>query len=489
MNQINPKQTTLKQALTLTGVGLHTGAKVTLTFHPAPENHGYKFRRVDLPSPVIIEADCDLVTDTARGTTLEKKGAKVSTVEHVLAALVGCEIDNVLMDIDGPEMPIMDGSSAPFVNALLEVGIEEQEADREYFEIPYNIHFSDEENMVEIVAMPVDDYRLTVMVDYNSAVLGSQHAALMNISEFKQEIAPCRTFCFLHELEQLLAHNLIKGGDLNNAIVVVDKAVDQEELDRLAKVFNKPSIEVKKEGILNNLELRFQNEPARHKLLDMIGDLALAGMPIKGQIMAARPGHASNVAFAKKIKQVMKKELRKKQLGIPHYNPNDKPLYSTMDIMKLLPHKHPFLLVDKIMSIEDNTVLAVKNVTYDEYFFQGHFPTEPIMPGVLQLEAMAQAGGVLVLSQVPDPENYATYFLKIESARFKDKVVPGDTLVLKLELMEPMRRGICLMRGRAWVGDRLVCEAEMMAQVARIKGNGSVEAVAKEEVKPTSSAK
>lgn len=468
MNNLNPKQTTLKSSLTISGVGLHTGANVNLTFHPAEENHGYKFRRTDLEGQPVIEADCDLVTDTSRGTTLEKKGASISTVEHVLAALVGLEIDNVLMDIDGPEMPIIDGSSRPFVEALRATGIVEQEADREYFEIPYNIHFNDEENNVEIIGMPVNDYRLTVMVDYNSSVLGSQHAALTTISDFADEISPCRTFCFLHELEFLLNNNLIKGGDLNNAIVVVDRAVSQDELDRLATVFNKPKVEVKKEGILNNLDLRFQNEPARHKLLDMVGDLALIGMPIKGQIMAARPGHASNVAFAKKVKQVMKKELRRKQEGIPVYNPNEKPMYTTADIMKMLPHKHPFLLVDKIIYKDEKSIVAIKNVTFDEPFFQGHFPGDPIMPGVLQLEAMAQAGGVLVLSTVPDPENYGTYFLKIDNAKFKDKVVPGDTMIMKMELTEPVRRGLCVMKARTWVGDKLVSEAEMMAQIVKI---------------------
>lgn len=476
MSKLNPKQTTLKSPVTLSGVGLHTGANVTLTFHPAPENHGYKFRRTDIAEQPIIEADCDLVTDTSRGTTLEKKGVKISTVEHVLAALVGCEIDNVLMDIDGPEMPIMDGSSRPFVEALSQTGTVEQESDREYFEIPYNIHFTDDNNQVEIIAMPVDEYRLTVMVDYNSPVLGSQHAAITSLAEFKSEIAPCRTFCFLHELEYLLDNNLIKGGDLNNAIVLVDRPVSQVELDRLAAVFQKPSVEVKQDGILNTLDLHFQNEPARHKLLDMIGDLALVGMPIKGQIMAARPGHASNVAFAKKIKQVMKKEMRRKQDGVPHYNPNEKPIYSTKDIIRLLPHKHPFLLVDKIIAKDEKSVTAVKNITYDEPFFVGHFPGDPIMPGVLQLEAMAQAGGVLILSQVPDPENYGTYFLKIDNAKFKDKVVPGDTLVMKMELTEPVRRGLCVMKARAWVGDKLVSEAEMMAQIIRIAEDKDPEA-------------
>jgi UDP-3-O-[3-hydroxymyristoyl] N-acetylglucosamine deacetylase/3-hydroxyacyl-[acyl-carrier-protein] dehydratase len=386
-----------------------------------------------------------------------------------LASLVGSEVDNCLIQVDGPEMPIMDGSSISFVEGIKNVGIVELEEDREYFEIPHNIHYQDLENQVEIVAMPAVDYRLTVMVDYNSPVLGTQHASITQINEFEKEIAPCRTFCFLHELEYLLNNNLIKGGDLNNAIVVVDKVVNQDELDRLAKVFNKESVEVKKDGILNNLELRFSNEPARHKLLDMVGDLALVGMPLKGQIMAARPGHASNVAFAKKLKQVLKKEIKRKQEGRPLYDPNQKPLYATKDIIKMLPHAHPFLLVDKIMEISDKHVVGIKNITYDQPFFGGHFPGDPIMPGVLQIEAMAQAGGILVLSTVDDPENYGTYFLKIDNTKFKDKVVPGDTLVMKLELTEPIRRGICAMRGRAWVGDKLVCESELMAQVVKIK--------------------
>ncbi len=463
------KQTTLKQAVTISGVGLHTGAIVNLTFCPAPENYGYKFQRIDLPNQPIIEADCDLVVDTSRGTTLEKNGARISTVEHTLAALVGLEIDNVLLQIDGIEMPIMDGSSKPFVDKLLAAGIVEQEAEREYFVVPSNIHYNDPENHVEMVAMPLDDYRATVMVDYNSPVLGSQHAIITNLSEFKTQIASCRTFCFLHELEIMLANNLIKGGDLNNAIVIVDRVVEDHEMERLAKIFNKPKVEVRKEGILNNVELRFQNEPARHKLLDLLGDLALIGMPIKAQIMAARPGHASNVAFAKKIKAIIKKTKKKAASEAPTYNPNEKALYEHKDISNFLPHKHPFLLVDKVISKTKTQIIAIKNITGDQYFFNGHFPGDPIFPGVLQLEAMAQAGGILVLSEVPDPENYATYFLKIENAKFKDKVVPGDTLVMKMELLEPIRRGICLMRGRCFVGDKLVSEAEMMAQIVKIK--------------------
>ncbi len=463
------KQTTIKEAVTVSGVGLHTGANVKLTFMPAPANHWYKFQRVDLEGQPIIEADCELVTDTSRGTTLEKNGVKVSTVEHALAALVGLEIDNVLLQIDGPEMPIMDGSSIQFVEKLQAVGVVELDAEREYFHVPVNVHYNDAHNKVEMVAMPLDDYRATVMVDYNSPVLGSQHATITNLSEFEKEIASCRTFCFLHELEMMLSNNLIKGGDLNNAIVIVDRIVEDGEMDRLAKIFDKPKVEVRKEGILNNVELRFQNEPARHKLLDLLGDLALIGMPIKAQIMAARPGHASNVAFARKIKALIKKTKKKSSNDAPVYNPNVKPLYEHKEISKFLPHKHPFLLVDKIMEKSATHVLAIKNITADQYFFNGHFPGDPIFPGVLQLEAMAQAGGVLVLSEVDDPENYATLFLKIDNARFKDKVVPGDTLIMKLELTEPIRRGICLMKGRCYVGEKLVSEADMMAQIVKVK--------------------
>ena len=463
------KQTTLKKAVTVSGVGLHTGATVNLTFSPAPVNHWYKFQRTDLDGKPIIEADCELVVDTSRGTTLEKNGARISTVEHALAALVGLEIDNVLLEVDGPEMPIMDGSSMPFIEVLKQAGVVEQDAEREYFHIPVNVHYNDPVNHIEMVAMPLDDYRATVMVDYNSPVLGSQHATITNLSEFETQIAPCRTFCFLHELEIMLNNNLIKGGDLNNAIVIVDRVVEDDEMERLAKVFNKPKVEVRKEGILNNVELRFQNEPARHKLLDLLGDLALIGMPIKAQLMAARPGHASNVAFARKIKALIKKTKKKAANDAPIYNPNVKALYEHKDISRFLPHKHPFLLVDKIIEKSPTHVLAIKNITGDQYFFPGHFPNDPIFPGVLQLEAMAQAGGVLILSEVPDPENYQTLFLKIDNARFKDKVVPGDTLVMKLEMMEPIRRGICLMRGRCYVGEKLVSEAEMMAQIVKIK--------------------
>ncbi|MEN8695981.1 MAG: bifunctional UDP-3-O-[3-hydroxymyristoyl] N-acetylglucosamine deacetylase/3-hydroxyacyl-ACP dehydratase [Bacteroidia bacterium] len=458
-------QTTIKEAVTVSGVGLHTGNLVSLTFEPAPEDHGYIFQRTDLDGEPKVKADCDLVVDTSRGTTIEDNGARINTVEHVLAALAGLEIDNCLIKLDAPETPIMDGSSKPFIDVLLQAGIENQAKEREYFEIPKRINYADGEG-VEMMALPADDYRLTVMVDYNSPVLGSQHASIVNLSEFKDEISSCRTFCFLHELEMLVKHDLIKGGDLNNAIVIVDRVIEDSEMESLAKLFNKQKIEVKKEGILNNVELRFQNEPARHKLLDIVGDLALAGVPLKAQILAARPGHAANVEFAKKIKKAyLAAKKAKKADNTPQYDPNAVPVFNHQQIGKILPHKHPFLLVDKVMKLSENEVIAVKNITGDQYFFQGHFPEEPIMPGVLQLEAMAQAGGVLVLADKENPSNWSTYFVKIENAKFKGKVVPGDTLVIRMSLTGPVRRGLCMMKGEAFVGNKLVSEANMMAQI------------------------
>jgi UDP-3-O-[3-hydroxymyristoyl] N-acetylglucosamine deacetylase/3-hydroxyacyl-[acyl-carrier-protein] dehydratase len=464
---MNVKQKTIKNEVSLRGVGLHTGANVTLTFCPAPENHGFKFQRVDLPGEPIIDADCDNVTDTARGTTITQNGASVSTIEHVMASLVGMDLDNVLVKVDGPETPIMDGSSIKFVDVLEEAGSTLQDADREYFTIPHNITYTEPDRQVEIVAMPLDDYRFTCMIDYNSPVLGSQHAGITSIGEFKKEIASSRTFCFLHELEYQLQHNLIKGGDLNNAIVIVDKEVSKEELQHLAKIFNRDEIDVAPQGILNNMQLRHQNEPARHKLLDMIGDLALAGMHLKGHIMAARPGHAANVAFAKKIKAAIRKEKTKKKVHV--YDVNATPLYDVVDIMKILPHRQPFLFVDKVLELTKNHVVGVKNVTMNEEFFKGHFPGAPVFPGVIQIEAMAQTGGILVLSTVEDPENYLTYFLKIDNVRFRAQVLPGDTIVFRCDLVEPIRRGIAQMKGVGMVGDKVVVEAEMMAQIVKVK--------------------
>ncbi|MCR6640944.1 MAG: bifunctional UDP-3-O-[3-hydroxymyristoyl] N-acetylglucosamine deacetylase/3-hydroxyacyl-ACP dehydratase [Sporocytophaga sp.] len=461
---MNVKQHTIKSPVSISGVGLHTGVKVNMTFVPAPPNHGIVFQRVDLENQPIVEADVDYVVDLSRGTTIEKNGARVSTVEHTLAALMGLQIDNVLIQIDGPETPIMDGSSQPFVEALETVGFQEQNALRNFFEVPHSIFYKDNEKNIEIAALPLDDYRVTVMVDYNSPVLGSQHASLTNINQFSKEIASCRTFCFLHELEMLQKQNLIKGGDLNNAIVIVDRVVQDHELEHLAKLFNKEKVEVKKEGILNNLELRYKNEPARHKLLDVIGDLALVGRPLKAQILAARPGHAANVAFAKKIKKIMK-EASKNQ--IPHYDPNMPPVLDVNQIYKALPHRYPFKLVDKIFYLDETTVAGIKNVTINEPFFQGHFPGNPVMPGVMQIEAMVQTGGILVLNTVPDPDNYWTYFLSIESCRFKRFVVPGDQIIFKCELLAPIKRGIAKMQGQAFVGNNLVCEAVMSASIVR----------------------
>jgi UDP-3-O-[3-hydroxymyristoyl] N-acetylglucosamine deacetylase / 3-hydroxyacyl-[acyl-carrier-protein] dehydratase len=461
---MNNKQHTIKKPITVSGVGLHTGVQANMTFLPAKPNHGIKFQRIDLEGQPIVEADVDNVVDLSRGTTIEKNGARINTVEHTMAALVGMEIDNVLIQLDGPEPPIMDGSAKMFIEALQSAGAEEQNSLRNFFEVREPIFFRDGSRDVEIAALPLDDYRVTVMIDYNSPVLGSQHASITDIKQFAKEIASCRTFCFLHELEMLYKNNLIKGGDLNNAIVIVDRVVQDNELDYLAALFKKPKVEVKKEGILNNVELRYKNEPARHKLLDLMGDLGLAGRPIKAQILAARPGHAANVAFAKKLKKAMKEATVS---NIPHYNPKLPPVMDINQVMGFLPHRFPFLLVDKIFHLDDVTVAGVKNVTGSEPFFQGHFPGSPVMPGVLIVEAMAQTGGVLVLNTVPDPENYITLFLLIENCKFRRMVLPGDTIIMKCELLNPIKRGIAKMQGYAFVGDSLVCEAIMTARIVR----------------------
>ncbi len=465
------KQRTLKAPITFTGKGLHTGVDVRMTFHPAPDSHGYIFRRTDLPGQPLINALAENVVETSRGTTLEENGARISTIEHVLASFVGMGIDNVLIEVDGPEAPILDGSAREYVNAIEQTGTEEQSTDRKYFILKEKVEYYDEEQGIHIIAYPDKVQSINVLIDYNSRVLGNQYASLEELENFKDEIAPCRTFVFLHELEYLAKHNLIKGGDLDNAIVIVDRKMEQEELDRLAELFNKPRVKVQPEGILNNVDLRFANEPARHKLLDLIGDLALVGRWFKAKIIATRPGHHSNNEFARSLRQLMKKVSLQK--SIPVYNPNVPPMIDINEVKKRLPHRYPFLLVDKVIHLDERSVVGIKNVTLNEPYFIGHFPDEPIMPGVLQIEAAAQVGGILVLGTVPDPENYSTYFLKIDKVKFKQKVVPGDTLIVKMDLLEPIRRGIALMFAEIYVGSKLVMEGELMAQIVKTRQNDS----------------
>jgi len=462
---MSENQTTLRKEIKMSGVGLHTGETVKINILPAPANHGYKFQRMDLEKQPIIKADADLVISTDRGTTLEKNGVRVYTTEHLLAALYGMQVDNVLIQIDGPEIPIMDGSAMVFVEAIETAGIKELELPRDYFEFQMNQPYEDLDRGIEMLAVPYPEFRLTVMVDYDSPVLGTQHANIYSIEDFKKDIAPCRTFVFLRELEELARAGLIKGGDIDNAIVLVERDnIPKEELDELAALLGKEHLEIDLRGIgtLNNAELKFVNEPARHKLLDIIGDLALVGKPIKGHILAARPGHSGNVSFAKIIKQIMTNQKGKKLFDL-----NKEPLYDINDIERMLPHRYPFLMVDKIMEITDNRIIGVKNVTMNEPFFQGHFPGNPVMPGVLQIEAMAQVGGIFALSQVDEPEKYMTYFMKIDDVRFKRKVIPGDSVVFELELISPIRRGIVHMKGIAYANGEPAAEAEMMAQIVK----------------------
>lgn len=460
------KQRTINKEITLTGVGLHTGKEVTLTFKPAPENYGYKFIRIDLEGSPVIEADANYVVNTQRGTNLEKNGVKIQTSEHVLAALVGMEVDNCILELNASEPPIMDGSSKFFVEAIEKAGIVTQDACRGEYIVKEVISYTDEESGSEIIVMPSDEYQVTTMVDFGTKVLGTQNASLKHISDFKDEISNARTFSFLHEIEMLLQHGLIKGGDLNNAIVYVDKELSPETMDKLRTAFGKDEISVKPNGILDNLTLHHPNEAARHKLLDVIGDLALIGTRIRGKIIANKPGHYVNTQFAKKLSKIIKLESRNKA---PQIDLSKPPVKDVNQIMDMLPHRPPFLFVDKILEMSDNHVVGLKNVTMNEPFFVGHFPGAPVMPGVIIVEAMAQTGGILALSTVPDPENYLTYFMKINNVKFKQQVNPGDTLIFDLKLMSPIRRGIVLMNGQAYVNDKLVAEAELMAQIVKTK--------------------
>lgn len=462
----NSYQKTLKNKVTLDGVGLHTGNSVKLTFKPAPEDTGFIFVRTDLNPPVEIPADIQYVNNTDRGTNLEKDGAKIQTSEHVLAALVGMGVDNCYIELDAAESPIMDGSSRFFVEAIESVGVESQNKLRYEYVVTELISYKDEESGSDITLIPSDEYQVTTMVDFETKVLGTQNASLDTLSEFKENIAPSRTFSFLHELETLLENGLIKGGDLNNAIVYVDKPLSESNMERLKEAFGKDKITVKPNGILDNLSLHFSNEAARHKLLDVIGDLALVGVPIRGKVFAHKPGHKVNADFSRKLSQIIKKERRH---NAPKIDINSEPLMDVNDIIKMLPHRPPFLLVDKIFELSETHVIGLKNVTMNEPFFVGHFPDAPVMPGVLQIEAMAQAGGVLLLNTVPDPENYLTLFMKMDNVKFKRPVKPGDTLVFKLELISPIRRGICHMRGMIFANGKLMTEGELMAQIIKRK--------------------
>lgn len=460
------KQKTIGKSITIDGQGLHTGQLGSMTFHSAPVNHGIKFRRIDIESKPVIDADVKLVVSTARGTTLAKDGVHVYTIEHVLAAFMGMGVDNALVDLNMEEIPIKDGSSRYFIEAIEEAGVVEQNANRDYIEITEPVTLEIPDNKVKMLIEPADSFSASIVIDFETDVLGEQSAELRDINNFSAEIAPCRTFVFLHELEFLLKNNLIKGGDLNNAIVFINREISQEELDKLAELFNKPKVKVKPNGILNNLDLIFQNEPARHKLLDVIGDLALLGKPIKGKVTAYRPGHQANTEFAKKISnQINNIAMLKK----PPFDIYAEPYYDINDIKKILPHRPPFLLVDKVLTMSDNHIVAMKSVSLNENFFVGHFPDEPIMPGVLQVEAMAQAGGIFVLNSVDEPELYSTYFLKINDVRFRSKVVPGDVLVFSIELSAPIKRGICSMHGKAYVGNKVVMEGHLVAQIIKNK--------------------
>jgi len=463
---MSDKQKTLARDCVLNGVGLHTGCKVNLTLKPAPVNTGFVFVRTDLEGMPHVEADANYVTNTERGTTIEKKGVEIHTTEHLLAALTGMDLDNVYIEIDNDEIPILDGSAKLFVEAIQKTGVVEQDRAREYFVIKEIITYTDPATGSEITAIPADHYQVTTMVDFGTKVLGTQNASIKNISEFNTQIANARTFSFLHELEYLLDSGLIKGGDLSNAIVYVDKEITPETKKKLTKAFNKEDVAIQQNGVLDNITLHYPNEAARHKLLDVIGDLALVGVKLKAKIIANKPGHKINTNFAKKLSKQIAIAKRK---NVPEFDLTKDPIYDINDILKILPHRPPFLLLDKVIEKSEKYLVGVKNVTMNEPFFVGHFPQEPVMPGVLQVEAMAQLGGILVLGEIDDPRDYSTYFMKIENVKFKRKVIPGDTLILRVELLQPIRRGIVHMRGYAYVNDTIAAEAEMMALVTKDK--------------------
>ena len=457
-------QRTINEEGNLEGIGLHTGKKSKLKFVPAVINHGIKFQRIDLDGMPIVDADVNNVIAVERGTTIKQNDATISTVEHLLAAIVGLQIDNILIQIDGEEIPILDGSSKYFIECLEKCGLKTQDAARKYIEISEKITYNDEENNVEISIYPHNDYRITSMVDYNSEILGSQHYTLNQISNFKKDVSDARTFCFLHEIEDLFKKNLIKGGDLDNAIVIVDKVIDEEKLKGISQLLGKKNIKVDKQGILNNIKLKYNNEPARHKLLDIVGDLALVGRPIKGHIIAARPGHKSNIEFAK----ILKNFIKKRNINAPKYDPNQKPVFDINGVKNIMKHRYPFLLVDKITYLDESEVVGVKNVTVNEDFFNGHFPGNPVMPGVLQIEALAQVGGILVMNSIEEPEKHIPYLAGIENFRFRKMVSPGDTLVMRLRFIAPIKRGIAKMKAEAFVGNNLVSEGNMTATISRI---------------------
>lgn len=456
-------QHTIASDIVISGSGIHTGHLVNMVIKPAAPNTGINFKRVDLEKAPVVKADVDNVVMTNRSTAIETNGARIYTIEHLMAAFVGMGVDNALVELDGDEVPILDGSSHPFVEAIEKAGVVKQDAIKIYYTIEHNITFVDEERGVEMVAMPFHEYRVNALIDFNSPVLGTQHASLKDIKDFKTEIAPCRTFCFFHELEWLLDHDLIKGGDRNNAVVVVDKPVTEAQVQKLKSHFSDIEIPTG-QGYLNNTELRFDNEPARHKLLDVIGDLALVGFPFKAHIIASKPGHAANITFAKKLKEHIKKVKLKRE--VPVYDPEKPPLFDVHAIEKLLPHRYPFLLVDKIIELTDTKVVGIKNVTYNEPFFQGHFPGNCVMPGVLLAEALAQCGGILAIPKNTE-DKYDTYFLKIDNCKFKQKVVPGDTLILHMELVSPIRRGLVEMKGTVYVANKIVAEAVLVAQIVK----------------------